>query len=91
MHDERGSVSGEGGMHGKGGVVKGTCVTRGACVAFVVEGGMQGRGHVLQGVCMAGGMHGRRDGHCRGRYASYWNALLFQSILFVFHPTFLSL
>ena len=21
-------------------------------------------------------MHGRRDGHCSGRYASYWNAFL---------------
>ena len=26
---------------------------------------------------MAGGMHGIRDGHCSGRYASYWNAFLF--------------
>ena len=26
---------------------------------------------------MARGMHGRRDGHCSGRYASYWNAFLF--------------
>ena len=25
---------------------------------------------------MAGGMRGRRDGHCSGRYASYWNAFL---------------
>ena len=45
---------------------------------------VHGRGHVWQGVCMAGGMHGRgvcmrgrRDGHCSGRYASYWNAFLF--------------
>ena len=46
---------------------------------------------VVGEACMAGGMRGMRDGHCRGRYASYWNAFLFQSILFVFHPTFLSL
>ena len=32
------------------------------------------RGHVWQG-----DVRGRRDGHCSGRYASYWNAfLLFQ-------------
>ena len=30
-----------------------------------------GGGHAWQGVC------GRRDGHCCGRYASYWNAFLF--------------
>ena len=30
-----------------------------------------------RGPCMAGGMGGRRDGHCSGRYASYWNALLY--------------
>ena len=46
-------------------------------------GGMHGKG-----ACMAGGgMRGRRDGHCSGRYASYWNAFLFQltskHILFV--------
>ena len=35
-------------------------------------------GHVSQGVaCVAGGsMHGSRDGHCSGQYASYWNAFL---------------
>ena len=40
-------------------------------------------GGVWQGVCMEGGMHGRRDGHCSGQYASYWNAFLF---IFVFQP-----
>ena len=29
------------------------------------------------GACVAGGMCGRRDGHCSGWYASCWNALLF--------------
>ena len=32
--------------------------------------GVHGGGRVWQGV------HGRRNGHCRGRYASYWNAFL---------------
>ena len=44
---------------------------RGVCVV----GGMHGRG-----ACMVGGggvVHGRRDGHCSGRYASYCNAFLF--------------
>ena len=27
-----------------------------------------------------GGMCGRRDGHCSGQYASYWNAFLFMNI-----------
>ena len=32
-----------------------------------------------KGACVAGGggVRGRRDGHCSGRYASYWNAFLF--------------
>ena len=37
-----------------------------------------------EGACVAGGLHGegacvhsKRDGHCRGRYAFYWNAFLF--------------
>ena len=41
---------------------------------------MAGGQHGWQGeVCMVGGggMRGRRDGHCSGRYASYWNAFLF--------------
>ena len=46
-------------------------------------------GHAWWGVCMAGGacvvggcawqggdMHGRKNGNCSGRYASYWNAFL---------------
>ena len=44
---------------------------------------MRGRGDVLgiavcvAGVCgVGGGMRGWRDGHCNGRYASYWNAFL---------------
>ena len=37
------------------------------------RGGMHGGGHVWQR-----GVRSRRDGHCSGRYASYWNAFLFQ-------------
>ena len=35
------------------------------------QGGMHGRGS-----CLTGGVCGRRDGHCSGRHASYWNAFL---------------
>ena len=49
---------------------------RWACVA----GDMRGRGHAWQGGKRARGegacVHGRRDVHCSGRYASYWNAFL---------------
>ena len=41
---------------------QGACVAEGACMA----GGVRGKGAV----------HGRRDGHCSGQYASYWNAFL---------------
>ena len=27
---------------------------------------------------MVGGVRGRKDGHCSGRYESYWNAFLFE-------------
>ena len=58
----------QGGMHGGGHAGKGACMTS-RCA--------------LQGACMAGGcawqggMCGRRNGHCSGQYASYWNAFLF--------------
>ena len=41
--------------------------------------GVHGEGEacMANGVCVVrGGMHGRRDGHFSGWYASYWNALL---------------
>ena len=38
------------------------------------EGRAWRRGMHGKGVCGGGGMRGRRDGHCSGRYASYWNA-----------------
>ena len=37
----------------------------------------RGRGHVWRG-----SMRARRDGHCSGRYASYWNAFLFLRFFF---------
>ena len=44
-----------------------------------VHGGMHGKGGVCVwwGACMA---REGRDGHCSGRYASYWNAFLFYSV-----------
>ena len=56
---------------------------RGPCVA---GGHVVGR-HACQGVCMAGGsMCGRRNGHCSGQYASYWNAFFFKGeMLNFFH------
>ena len=45
-------------------------------------------GHAWQGVCMAGGMHGRRDSHCSGWYASYWNAFLSSNKLATGDKTF---
>ena len=48
---------------------------QGACMV----GGMHSSGACMAGeVCMAGGVHGRRDSHCSGRYAPYWNAFLFK-------------
>ena len=40
------------------------------------QGGMQGKGSI--GGSVEEGVHGRRDGYCSGRYASYWNAFLFR-------------
>ena len=43
---------------------------------------MRALGACMEGACVAGGVRdggvrGRRDGHCSGPYASYWNAFLF--------------
>ena len=65
----------------KGGacVVKGGMCGKGVCMA---KGGMHDKGACMVGecawwgACMAGGVCGRRDGHCNGRYTSYWNAFL---------------
>ena len=66
-----------GGMHGRGVCVargihdSGVCMARGVCGREV-----HGRGCTWQG-----GMCGRRDGHCSGRYTSYYNAFLFIMII----------
>ena len=68
-------------------MVRGTCMARGACMAkgvCVAGGTYMAGGHTWQGVgaFVAGGcawqgdMHGRKDGHCNGWYASSWNAFL---------------
>ena len=60
----------------------GACVAGGVCMAggvCVAEGGScVAGGYAWQegGAMHGGGMHGRRNGHCSGRYASYWNAFL---------------
>ena len=50
---------------------------RGACVP-------RGWGHAYLGGYVAGGVRGMRDGHCSGRYASYWNAFLLRGHFEVF-------
>ena len=53
---------------------------QGACVARgYVAGDMCGRRACMaEGVHGKGGLCGRRDSRCSGRYASYWNAFLFK-------------
>ena len=46
----------------------------------MTKGGMCGRGACMAEGCAWGGLHGRRDSHCSGRYASYWNAFLFSRV-----------
>ena len=69
-------MTGRNACQGYGMCVAGCMCGQGACMA----GGMHGAGWGRHGrvVCM-GGMHGRRDGHYSGRYASYWSAFLFAS------------
>ena len=69
----KGIMCGKGVCMVKGGVHRGHA-WQGLCkVGACIVGGMHGGG--LHGG--EGGMHGKRDGHCSGRYASYWNAFLF--------------
>ena len=58
-------------------------MAKGVCM---VKGGMHGEWsacmvkrdiHGQQGCAWPGSVRGRRDSHCSGRYASYWNAFLF--------------
>ena len=51
-----------GGVHGLGHAWWGACVAGGCVMGACVVGG--------------GGVRGRREGHCSGRYASYWNVFL---------------
>ena len=81
-------------MHGGGHVWQGAYVAGGMHGRGMHGGGVHGTeacvvGHAYHGVCMEGGMHGRgdgdmhdrRDAHCSGLYASYWNAFLFINII----------
>ena len=65
-------------MHGRGGAH----VAGEAC--------MVGVGHMWQGRrawwWVGGSMRGRRDSHCSGRYACYWNAFL---LMMVMDPLFI--
>ena len=56
----------QGDMHGKGAGMVGECVARGVHGRECVTG-MHGSWHAWQG-----GICGRRDGHCSGRYASFF-------------------
>ena len=58
-------LSGGGGMHGWGMRGGGMC---GRVASMARRGGGEGL------------LRGRRDGHCSGRYASYWNAFLLGNI-----------
>ena len=67
-------MRGGGGMHWGAWVAGG--MGGGGCGVWMA-GGMHGRGVYMAGRCTwQGGVHGRRDGHCSRRYASYWNAFL---------------
>ena len=85
-----GSVCGRGGMSGRGHVwqeevcVAGGYVWLGACIVGACMAGwacMAGR-HAWQG-----GVRGRKNGNYSGRYASYWNAFLFNILLPHTHRT----
>ena len=59
-------------------------IAGGTCMAGVCSRGCAWQGRMCgigggcgRGACIARGVRGRRDGHCSGRYASYWNAFLF--------------
>ena len=52
----------------RGDVWLGECMVGGAWLWACVL-----RGKLVHGTCMEG-----KNGHCSGRYTSYWNALLFE-------------
>ena len=41
---------------------------------------VEGCAYMTEGHACQVGVHGRRDGHCSGWYASYWNAFLFKML-----------
>ena len=51
----------------------GVCMPRGGCMP---SGGMRAWACACRGHAWPGGTLGRRDGHCSGWQASYWNAFL---------------
>ena len=62
-------------------------VWQGLCITGGMHGG---RGHAWWwgAYIVVGGMRSRRDGHCSGWYASYWNAFLFVcKFLLTYHKT----
>ena len=78
----------QGDMHGGGHALPGACMVGGrghvwqgeACMAGGMHGGgMRGRGHVWWGRGVRGRYYEIRS--MSGRYASYWNAFLFDMIL----------
>ena len=73
-----------GGMHGRGHAWQG-CAWWGHVwqEGMHVKGGMHGKGACVAGGCMVGGMRGRyyEIRSMSGRYASYWNAFLFDLLL----------
>ena len=53
-------------------------------VCHSLHRGVSARGGVCPERCLPGGVSGQtptRDGHCHGRYTSYWNAFLFRLLL----------
>ena len=70
-------------------------MAEGACMAGDMHGrgmgvgGMHCRGHAWPGgawpgVCVARGVvHSNRDGHCRARCTSYWNAFLYIELVII--------
>ena len=80
------SVHREGGMHGRGMCGRGHVWFGGHVWWGAMHGswgGMCGKracmagGYMHGGGMCGGGVHDRRDSHCSGRYASYWNAFLY--------------
>ena len=71
-----GSMHGRG-MHDRGHAWQGHAWQGAFVVGVCMAGGMHGSWGVCdRGCAWQRRVHGRRDGHCSGWYASYWNAFL---------------